>query len=138
MGTPGTPNCEGQTRAYVAQQLAAHADAPGIGNYAKLSGMTTKEVQALVRASCAPPLVSIAVSAPAAGIPAGATLQFTATGTYSNGSTRDLTSAVIWSSSDSSIATISPEGLATGVNPGSAVIEADFGPLSGTVPLVVF
>src|ERR1700691_6450109 len=40
-------------------------------------------------------------------IPAGEMQQFTATGHYSDGSTQDLTISATWSSSDTSVATIS-------------------------------
>jgi hypothetical protein len=54
----------------------------------------------------------------------GSTQQFTATGTYSDGSTEDITSAVTWNSSDTGVAIISPNGLATGVADGSTDITA--------------
>jgi trimeric autotransporter adhesin len=46
------------------------------------------------------------------------TLQMSATGTYSDGSTQDLTGKVLWSSSDTTCATISSGGL---VSPASGV-----------------
>jgi hypothetical protein len=52
-GTPGTPNCEGETRAFVAQLSKEHLDEPGLGNFAKVVGLSVKEVQAFVRAFCA-------------------------------------------------------------------------------------
>jgi hypothetical protein len=58
----------------------------------------------------------------------GATLQFTATVTYSDASTQDLTDAVTWSSSSPGVATVSnaggSEGLATAASAGSATITA--------------
>ncbi len=45
----------------------------------------------------------------------GETHQLTATGLDSNGDTRDITSEITWSSSDTSIATVSSKGLVTGV-----------------------
>lgn len=76
-------------------------------------------------------LSSITVTPLTQSIPAGSTLQFTATGHYSDGSTQDITTTVTWSSSDTSIATISnvagTNGLATGVARGSATIEATQG-----------
>jgi hypothetical protein len=41
------------------------------------------------------------------------TQQFKATGNYNNGTTQDLTTQVSWGSSDTNIATISAQGLAT-------------------------
>jgi len=51
-------------------------------------------------------------------------MQFTATGTYSNGSTADITSQVKWESFDQSVANISSSGLAKGISPGTSNISA--------------
>jgi len=50
------------------------------------------------------------------------TQQFTATGTYSDNTTKDLTTSVNWSSSDPSVATISNAGLATTGGTGGTTI----------------
>jgi len=71
----------------------------------------------------------------------GATQQFTATGTYSDGSTQNLTTAVTWSSSSTGVAAISnaagSNGLATSVGAGSTTIKAISGSISGTTTLAV-
>lgn len=86
-------------------------------------------------------LVSISVAPANASITAGATQQFTATGTYSDGSTQNITTAVTWSSSNTGAAQISnasgSNGLATGVGAGTATITAASGSVSGTAPLTV-
>jgi len=71
-----------------------------------------------------PDLVSIAVLPDVASIEVGSTQQFTATGNYSDGSTKDITSDVIWVSSNTEVATIEA-GLATGESVGTAYITAD-------------
>jgi thermitase len=53
----------------------------------------------------------------------GGTIQFTATGTYSNETTRDITTDVTWASNDSSVS-INASGLATGYEAGDAIITA--------------
>jgi hypothetical protein len=58
-------------------------------------------------------LSSIAVTPANATIGARTTLQFTATGTFSDASTLDLTQQVDWASSNSRAATIDANGLAT-------------------------
>jgi Big-like domain-containing protein/galactose oxidase-like protein len=84
-----------------------------------------------------PALVSIAV-APANGmIPAGESLPFAATGTYSNGSKKDLTSSVTWSSSDPYVAMITAGGVASGWAMGTTSISATVGSVSGTANLIV-
>lgn len=52
------------------------------------------------------------------------TQQFTATATYGNNSTGDVTSSVTWTSSVPAIATIDSAGLATGVALGTTSIKA--------------
>ena len=76
----------------------------------------------------APTLVSIAVTPTNASIAVGGTQQFTATGTYSDGTTQDLTAMAVWTSSTTTVATItSPGGLATGLASGSTSITAACG-----------
>jgi len=84
-----------------------------------------------------PALVSLAVDPVLASVPAGATQQFHATGTYTDGSTADLTSSVIWSSSDPSVATVDANGLATGMGVGTATISAGSGATGATAQLLV-
>ena len=56
-------------------------------------------------------LQSITLSPQNATMGKGTTLQFTATGNYSDGSTQDLTSLVTWTSSDSNTVSINSAGL---------------------------
>lgn len=58
------------------------------------------------------------------GIPAGVNQQFTALGTYSDGTSHDLTPLVAWTSSNTSAATVNSGGLATAIAPGTAVLIA--------------
>src|SRR6202012_1740451 len=67
----------------------------------------------------------------------GARQQFTATGNYSDGSHQDLTNSATWTSSQTSVATISSTGLATGVAAGTTVIQAASGSVRGTTNLTV-
>ena len=69
-------------------------------------------------------LLSISVAPVADSIGVGQTEQFTATGLYSDLSTKDLTSSVTWASSNTSAATVSTGGLATGVATGVSTISA--------------
>ena len=54
----------------------------------------------------------------------GSTQQFTATGNYSDGSTKDISSQITWTSSNSAAATISSTGLANGISVGITNITA--------------
>jgi uncharacterized protein YjdB len=71
-------------------------------------------------------IVSPAVISPInASIQPGTTQQFTATATFGDGSTGDVTSQVAWTSSNPAIATISSSGLATGITFGTVIISGN-------------
>lgn len=95
------------------------------------------DTTSLVVEAAAVTLVSIAVTPDAGTIDDGATQQFTATGTYSDSSTANITGDVTWDSSDDAVATISAGGLATGVSPGQVTISATLGAVSGDTTLDV-
>jgi hypothetical protein len=82
-------------------------------------------------------LVSITVTPAHPTISPGGAQQFTATGTYSDSSTQNLTSQVTWNSSNPSAATINANGLATGVAAGTTTISATLGGVSGNTLLTV-
>jgi len=63
--------------------------------------------------------------------------QFTATGVFSDNSTQDLSSQVIWTSSNGAFATIDATGLATGISTGTLTITATSGTISGSATLNV-
>jgi hypothetical protein len=64
--------------------------------------------------------------------------QFTATGNYSDGSTRYLTQQVAWTSENTSIATVTPTmGLVTAVAPGTVNIDATLSSVTGKSSLTV-
>jgi hypothetical protein len=72
-------------------------------------------------------LVSIAITPSSSTVPVGGTVQLTATGTYSNNTTKNLSTSVTWAASPQSIASISTAGLATGLAAGSATVSATLG-----------
>ena len=82
-------------------------------------------------------LSSIAVTPANSTILTGTTQAFTAIGTYSNGSTHNLTSQVAWTSSSTSVATINSASLATAANVGSTTISATLGTVAGSTNLTV-
>jgi len=82
-------------------------------------------------------LKSIAVTPDSTSVPVGATKQFTATGTYSDDTTKDLTASVSWSSSNIATATIDSAGNATPLAAGTATITAESDGVSGTSTLTV-
>lgn len=82
-------------------------------------------------------LKAISLSPDTASVPTGATEQFTATATYSDGSTAVVTSAANWRSSNATAATVSSSGVAVGVNAGSTTVTAAIGAISGAAALSV-
>jgi len=80
-----------------------------------------------------PTLNSIAVGPTNANVPIGATQPMTATGTYNDGSTKNITSVpgIVWQSSDDTQATVSSTGVVTGVAVGTPTITAQMGTISG-------
>lgn len=83
-----------------------------------------------------PVLTSITIGPTGQNIQVGNTLQMSARGTYDDGSTKNITGSVFWSSDPDSIATISKGGLVTGVAPGAANISASLDTISsGSTPV---
>jgi uncharacterized protein YjdB len=98
----------------------------------KFSASATLQVN-----SAATNLASISVSPTASSLPVNTSQQFTATGTYKDGSSRDLTALVSWASTFSSIATVDVTGVATGMSAGSTTISASLGGVTGSTSLTV-
>ena len=71
---------------------------------------------------------SITVSPATVSLASGTTAQLTATGTYGHGShpssSQNITTAVSWSSSATSVATVSSAGVVTGVGAGTTTVTA--------------
>lgn len=86
-------------------------------------------------------LSSIQVTPASARLASGFTRQYTATGVFSDNSTRDLTTSVTWSSTATAFATVSnaadSQGLVNGVSAGTTNIVATSGSISGSTPLTV-
>ena len=93
-------------------------------------------VLALTAGSCNgffvdPTLTGVSVGPQNLSINVSQTWQMSATGTYSNGDQKTLTSGVTWSSSNSSIVSVGrTSGIVTGVATGSATISASAGSCS--------
>jgi uncharacterized protein YjdB len=102
---------------------------------ASVSGVTGSTTLTVMAAAVT--VTSIAVSPTSQSITAGATQQFTANATYSNGTTGALTSGVTWTSSNTAAATVSSTGLATGVAAGTATIKAVADGFTATATLTV-
>jgi len=84
-----------------------------------------------------PALVSIAVTPQGPLLTPHHSVQLSATGTFTDGSSQDLSSAVTWSSTVTGVLTISSTGLATGNSPGAANVIAGMGLIAGSDKLAV-
>jgi hypothetical protein len=82
-------------------------------------------------------LQSIAVTPANPSVAIGSTQGFTATGSYSDGSTKDVTASVAWTSATPGVATISNAGVATGTAVGTSVVSATFSGVTGSTELTV-
>ena len=86
-------------------------------------------------------LVALSVTPANPAIAKGTSRQFTATGTYSDSTTQNLTNTVTWSSSNTGVATISnaagSKGLASAAAAGSTTITAISGSISASTTLTV-
>src|SRR6185369_10064344 len=82
-------------------------------------------------------LQSIAVTPANPSLAKGLTQQFTATGTFSDNSTEDLTAQVTWASATPATATIDSSGLATAIALGTSTISATLGGVTGSTVLTV-
>ena len=86
----------------------------------------------------APTLTSIALSPANQTISAGTQLSFIATGTYSNGTTLNITGQTRWTSSNVAVATVnSSRGLASAVSVGTTTISASLGGVTKSTILTV-
>ena len=102
-------------------------------------GSKTSNAAMLTVTATTATLQSIAVTPAAPSVGTGSTVQFSAMGTYSDNSTKNITSSVTWASSNPAFATIvAATGLATGVAVGTTEITATQGSVvSPNDPLAV-
>jgi len=108
--------------------------APGVSTISAASGNLSSSAALTVTSAT---LVSIAVTPTNPSLPLGTLQQFTATGTFSDQSTQDITDTVTWSSSNNGVASITASGLATARNLGSVTITATSGSISGNTSATV-
>jgi hypothetical protein len=97
----------------------------------------TQTGTAVITISAINNLTAIAISPTNATIPSNGSQVYAATATYSDNTTGDVTDSVVWSSSATATAAISPLGVATGVTDGTVTITATSGALTSSAPLTV-
>jgi hypothetical protein len=82
-------------------------------------------------------LQSIAVTAVQNSFALGFSLQLTATGSYSDGSTQDITASASWNTNNASIALVSSTGLLSGLTAGGVTATATLQGVSGSMAVTV-
>jgi hypothetical protein len=132
-----------QSVATISNLLGSEGYATGIGagmstiTATHAGGLSKNMVLTVTGAS----LLSLSISPANSTIANGLVVIFTATGNYSDNSSRDLTTLVTWTSSDIGKAVISntpgSQGVATTVSPGPTTITATLGTVSTTTLLTV-
>jgi hypothetical protein len=82
-------------------------------------------------------LTAVTVSPGTQTVPMGVFVQYTATGTYSNGETQDITNQVVWSSESAQNVIIGSNGVAVGTATDSALISATLNGVKGFAHLTI-
>jgi hypothetical protein len=82
-------------------------------------------------------LSSISVTPASPSLVVQGTAQFKAMGTFSDGSSKDISSSVVWSSAPSDVASVSSAGLATGLKTGTTTVTATSNGVSSNTTLSV-
>jgi hypothetical protein len=84
-----------------------------------------------------PALMSIAVTPKQSSLPIGESERATATGSFSDGSTRDLTQSATWTSSTLNIASVNAQGVVTGAGVGVVQVSAAYEGVTGIASVTV-
>lgn len=125
----------GNTMANKGRAAALSAGTTAIrATFSGITGSTTLNVSAAT-------VVAVQISPPAPTIPAGVSFDFTATAIYSDGTSRDVTGAATWTSSNGAVIAVSnaagSKGDATTFAAGSATVSATYGGVTGNAPVTV-
>ena len=135
---------DSQSYSYSARVGSLILDISGISDTLGMEGIqlgssnpTPVVTTTLSASNTIPTLSSISVSPANPSVPGGNTQQFAASGTYSDGTSHDITTQVTWNSSNTLVATVNSSGLATAVAVGTSSITATSGSISGSTTLTV-
>ncbi|HVU49377.1 MAG TPA: Ig-like domain-containing protein, partial [Polyangia bacterium] len=129
---------------WTTDSMVAIVQSPGVvrSNFAGTAHITAKyaglSAQATVVVMNAISLVSIALDPPAATLPIGGSVNVRVTGTYSDGTTADVTTmAKIGSADATGAATVGADGHVVAQHAGSTTVIATVGALSATMIVIV-
>ena len=119
-------------------RIDANGEVTGVGEGVAQVSASYEGVKGNTAVTVHPPaLLTITVSPNPSSLPAGESEPFTAKATFSDGSSADLTPSATWTSSESTIASISSSGTATARAIGTTTITATSGSVSGSASLTV-
>lgn len=101
------------------------------------SASNSPQVVSLAGTGIAAVLLSIAVTPANPALFIGSVQQFTATGTYSNHTTKNLSSTVVWTTSPPAVLSVNTSGLGTCLSAGSTTLTATLASVSGQTLVTV-
>ena len=132
-------NLSGGTAMFSTSMLSvgSHSITASYSGNGSCQSSTSSPLTQVVNPIVAPTLVSLAVSPANFSVAAGNTTAFTATGTYSDDSTQDVTAMATWDTSAPDLAQIDATGLVTAIDDGQVVIQATMGGISASATLTV-
>ncbi|HEX3741998.1 MAG TPA: Ig-like domain-containing protein [Terriglobales bacterium] len=131
--TSSTPSVATVSNASVNPGVATGVATGGTTVSASFSGITATTNLTVTNAT----LTSIAVTPSNSAINLGTSQAFVAQGSFTDGSTVNITVQVAWSSSNNAVATISSNGVASSASKGTTTIEASLNTVNGTTTLTV-
>lgn len=116
----------------------ATAVAPGIVTITATDGAVSGTATLVVQAAAPAPVLTFVIVTPSTGVvKVAAALQMHATGLDQNGTVLATQPAFTWASSDPTVASISVNGLVTGLATGTSTITAVSGLITGTALITV-
>jgi uncharacterized protein YjdB len=113
----------------------------GVMTGVKAGSVTVSATQGTITGSMAVTVTQVSLVSISIGgngsLSAGASEQLSAQGSYTDSSTQTLTSQVAWKSSDTSIATVSSNGILTALKAGTVSITATMGSVTANASVTV-
>jgi hypothetical protein len=82
-------------------------------------------------------ITALAIAPTNSTVAPGVSQQYTATATFGNNSTSDVTKSVTWTTTPTNVATVNSTGLVTGVTLGTATVKAQSGSVIATTGVTV-
>ncbi len=120
------------TVAAVAQDGQLKSNAVGAATVSAIQGTIASSANVTISAAA---LAAIVISTDSTLLAVGRKAQLKAQGTFTDGTSREITNAVTWSSSSPNVVAISPGGVAQAKSVGTASVSAVLGPVSSAQAL---